>query len=406
MPTPQPSLAPDCHARAAVAPRPLPSDLTGSPVYLGRGNANDLLPALAPGSARLVVTSPRYLDLIDYAACAQGVRPDRRTRWFTAPPETVADYTHEHLETAALLHRALADDGLLALEIDDIRDPATKSLVVLPDLWRDMLAAVGFTVLERIRLVRQAAHGRRSGHFIQRPRPGYFMPDSVVSELVICAKGDPLARLRRDGDPSVRLDIAWARQYLTNAWRLKPLNKQGRLSHHPVPFDPEMVRALITLYSLPGDLVIDPFAGGGTVGREAAALGRPAVLLEREPPFADEIAHRLDARPLEHLLTDGLARPRVQVQGAQLALPMAGHHVSAIAEAYQKKAAKDLTLRLRQIAAIASAETGVAIPPELVSVLLRAEREHCGRVKSARMPRDRDTPPRARRRTPLATTSV
>jgi site-specific DNA-methyltransferase (adenine-specific) len=43
------------------------------------------------------------------------------------------------------------------------------------------------------------------------------------------------------------------------------------------------MRALIAAYSMPGDLVIDPFAGAGTVLRLARALGRRAVGYEIDP---------------------------------------------------------------------------------------------------------------------------
>lgn len=49
--------------------------------------------------------------------------------------------------------------------------------------------------------------------------------------------------------------------------------------HSPIP----VMRALIAAYSMPGDLVIDPFAGAGTVLRLTHALGRRAVGYEIDP---------------------------------------------------------------------------------------------------------------------------
>lgn len=46
---------------------------------------------------------------------------------------------------------------------------------------------------------------------------------------------------------------------------------------YPARFSPKFVRAAITALSEPGDLVLDPFMGGGTTLVEALALGRPAV---------------------------------------------------------------------------------------------------------------------------------
>lgn len=43
---------------------------------------------------------------------------------------------------------------------------------------------------------------------------------------------------------------------------------------YPAKFDPELARMLIQLYSNPGDLVIDPLNGSGTIALTAASLGR------------------------------------------------------------------------------------------------------------------------------------
>jgi hypothetical protein len=55
----------------------------------------------------------------------------------------------------------------------------------------------------------------------------------------------------------------------------------GGLTHdfykYPARFSPQIARAAVELFTQPGDIVFDPFAGGGTALVEAAALGRAAV---------------------------------------------------------------------------------------------------------------------------------
>lgn len=46
---------------------------------------------------------------------------------------------------------------------------------------------------------------------------------------------------------------------------------------YPARFSPKFVRAAIEMFSEPGDLVLDPFMGGGTTAVEAIALGRSVV---------------------------------------------------------------------------------------------------------------------------------
>jgi hypothetical protein len=46
---------------------------------------------------------------------------------------------------------------------------------------------------------------------------------------------------------------------------------------YPARFSPKLVRTAIETFTAPGDLVIDPFVGGGTTLVEALALGRDAI---------------------------------------------------------------------------------------------------------------------------------
>ena len=55
---------------------------------------------------------------------------------------------------------------------------------------------------------------------------------------------------------------------------------------HPARMLPAIVRRAIESYSLPGGLILDPMAGAGTTLVEAVHLGRDAIGVEYEPPFA------------------------------------------------------------------------------------------------------------------------
>lgn len=59
---------------------------------------------------------------------------------------------------------------------------------------------------------------------------------------------------------------------------------------HPCQFPEELVRRLMVITTKSGEVVLDPFAGSGTTGVVAAALGRRAILIERDAAYA-EIAH-------------------------------------------------------------------------------------------------------------------
>ncbi len=50
-------------------------------------------------------------------------------------------------------------------------------------------------------------------------------------------------------------------------------------------FPDELAEKVIRYYSFKGDLVVDPFAGTGTVGRVAYKLERRFLLIDNEPKY-------------------------------------------------------------------------------------------------------------------------
>ena len=83
---------------------------------------------------------------------------------------------------------------------------------------------------------------------------------------------------RTDSRPVLHLDASIAEK-LTEAAR--DVNPVTGLTHnfyrYPARFSPALVRAAIHAFTEPGDLVLDPFVGGGTTLVEALACGRHGV---------------------------------------------------------------------------------------------------------------------------------
>lgn len=56
---------------------------------------------------------------------------------------------------------------------------------------------------------------------------------------------------------------------------------------HSTPFAEELVKRCIKLWSCPGDTVLDPFAGAGTVNKVAIECGRNAIGIELQKEYYD-----------------------------------------------------------------------------------------------------------------------
>ncbi len=67
----------------------------------------------------------------------------------------------------------------------------------------------------------------------------------------------------------------------------------GGAKRHPYQSPANVIRRFVALYSAAGDLVVDPFAGGGTTLRVATALGRRAIGYEIDAALADNTSRVL-----------------------------------------------------------------------------------------------------------------
>lgn len=244
---------------------------------LYRGDCLEVLPTLPADSVQLVVTSPPYGVGWRYADDGSGDLPTEAAYWALLTG---------FLDGAL---RVLRDGGVLVLNLpSDIHVGAEHG-------WGEGHRA--YPIADKV----------RCHLFDERPR-GW-----LLHQLVIWNKG------REDADESeargpVRgnacnfhfracheeLLLASKRSYrIPNRgpkdWRidgyrdaLKTVQRWpwGRAkAGEPLAFPDELVEWAVRLFSEPGDVVLDAFAGTGTVGRVARLLGREAWLIEREAAY-------------------------------------------------------------------------------------------------------------------------
>lgn len=69
----------------------------------------------------------------------------------------------------------------------------------------------------------------------------------------------------------------------TNLWKIHPVHSKS----HPAVFPVELAEKVIQYYSFKNDVVLDPFAGIGTVGQAATNLCRRFVLIEINKEYVD-----------------------------------------------------------------------------------------------------------------------
>jgi site-specific DNA-methyltransferase (adenine-specific) len=83
---------------------------------------------------------------------------------------------------------------------------------------------------------------------------------------------------------------------MRNMWEFPVTPKRERLDGgHPSQKPVGLLERAVLLATRPGDIILDPFGGAGTLAIAAARHGRQWVLIEREPEYAALAARRLAA---------------------------------------------------------------------------------------------------------------
>lgn len=86
----------------------------------------------------------------------------------------------------------------------------------------------------------------------------------------------------------------WNRGGGAGIWRCVPAHGADR-PDHPTPKPVALMLALISDFTDPGDIVLDPFAGSGTTGVACLRLGRRFIGIEKSEAYAAIATERLQA---------------------------------------------------------------------------------------------------------------
>lgn len=124
----------------------------------------------------------------------------------------------------------------------------------------------------------------RIGGFLQHRKPLAYKPNSITEYLMVYRKKtDRLIDWNIKQYPENIVEESKVKEPFekTNVWQIAP--KSNKI--HSAVFPEELCKRVIQYYSFKGDLVFDPFAGSGTMGRTAAAMGRNFFLTENNPTY-------------------------------------------------------------------------------------------------------------------------
>jgi site-specific DNA-methyltransferase (adenine-specific) len=263
------------------------SALDGSRIF--QGDALTVLRALPPRSVQCVVTSPPYWGLRDYRIPRQiGLEPTL--------PEFLASLRTIFAET----RRVLRDDGVLWLNIGDgytsgnrgwrapDRKNRARAMAVRPDTppglkAKDLLGIpwrLAFALQDDGWYLRADVIWNKPNAMPERVKD---RPTRAHEYLFMLTMGE---QYRYDhsaiADPNGR-----------NKRSVWDINTVAYAGAHFATFPPKLVEPCIRASTRPGDFVLDPFFGSGTVGLVASQLERRYIGIELHPEYIDLAKERL-----------------------------------------------------------------------------------------------------------------
>lgn len=257
-----------------VAPRkPHPHSSTALRNLTIHGDALAVLRRLPEESIHLTFTSPPYYNARDY----------------TLYPSYDA-YLEFLTEVFREVHRVTKEGRFFILNTSPVlvprmsRQHASRRYAIPFDI-HPRITALGFEFIDDIIWAKPAPSAKnRNGGFYQHRKPLGYKANSVVEYVMVYRKATSKLidwNMRQYPDEIVEASRVLGKYEPTNLWQIAPSADPV----HPAVFPLELAAQVIQLYSYKGDLVLDPFAGRGTVGRAALLLERYFLLVEKDAAY-------------------------------------------------------------------------------------------------------------------------
>lgn len=254
---------------------------------VGWGDSEELLLQTPSESIDLVFTSPPY---------------------YNARPEysDYIQYDEYLLKMKKIIHqchRVLNEGRFFVINISPVlirrasRSESSKRIAVPFDFHRIFIEE-GFEFIDDIIWVKPEGAGWATGRgrrFAADRNPLQYKAVPVTEYVLVYRKKTNKLidwHIRKHPDQNVVDESRVEDGYeVTNIWKIHPAHSKK----HPAIFPLELAEKVIRYYSFKNDVILDPFAGIGTVGEAAAKLNRRFALFEINEDYIDEIKRNIES---------------------------------------------------------------------------------------------------------------
>jgi len=242
------------------------------------------MPDLADESIHLVVTSPPYWCIKDYAHAGQ-IGYDQTYREYLDDLGSVLSECHRVLCPGCRAAFNIGDQYLRAAEHGRYRvQPIPADVIrIARDLGFDFM---GNIIWEKISTTKTTGGGTWMGS-VYFPKDGHITYEHEY--IILLRKQGRWPRPSPEQKEKSRLSKDQRSRWFRGMWRIKPERQQG----HEAMFPLELPKRLIRMYSFWGETILDPFLGSGTTMLAAEMAGRNSVGYEINPQLESVIRQKM-----------------------------------------------------------------------------------------------------------------
>ena len=246
------------------------------------GNGADMR-MVANGAADLVLTGPPYFSDTTEHLLKQ---PTKKQTEVSEVRRQLVQYALGLRPVFREIARVLKKGGALVLQTKDIRYGGF--LLNVAGIHRELAESNGLFLVTQIHWQPKILTAGR--HHIRGKvnRVGGFRAYETESFLVFGHSSGICPR-----DEKVQLSADDIDDSMLPLWRVQAM---GGRKIHPHQSPVEALRRFVAFYTNPGELVVDPFAGGGTTVRVAVEMGRRAIGYEIVEQYITKARSWIDGR--------------------------------------------------------------------------------------------------------------
>jgi len=253
---------------------------------VGLGDSEGLLAETPAESVDLIFTSPPYYNARpEYAEYIQ-----------------YEEYLLKMRKVIHQCHRVLNEGRFFVINVSPVlirrasRSEASKRIAVPYD-FHQIFVEEGFQFIDDIIWIKPDGAGWATGRgrrFAADRHPLQYKAVPVTEYVLVYRKAtDKLIdwNIRKHPNRELVAKSKISDSYeRTNVWKIHPAHSKK----HPAVFPVELADKVIRYYSFEQDVVLDPFAGIGTVGEAASKANRRFVLYEINEEYVTEIKSNIE----------------------------------------------------------------------------------------------------------------